>query len=66
MSKPEVKRYRVEGPNGATVVVRVGGPRGMSERNWKLRLKNGELKVIDELDEHGLPVKAASKRGKSE
>lgn len=58
MTKAEVKKYRVEGPNGATVTVRVGGPRGMSERNWNLRTKSGELKVLEDLS----PKKPTSKK----
>lgn len=61
MTKPDVKRYQVQGPNGAVAVVRVGGPRGMSERHWQQRTKSGELTVLEELDADGLPVK--SKRG---
>ena len=54
----EAKKYRVEGPNGAVVVVRVGGPQGMSERHWKQRTRSGELKVLEELT----PKKATTKK----
>lgn len=49
------RRFKVRGPHGAVAVVRVGGPRGMSERTWKRRKASGELTVIEEQS-------AASKR----
>lgn len=54
----EAKKYRVEGPHGAVVVVRVGGPHGMSERHWKQRTRSGELKVLEDLT----PKKTTSKK----
>ena len=56
----EAKKYRVEGPHGAVVVVRVGGPPGMSERHWKQRTRSGELTVPEELGAQTAPAKKKS------